>query len=51
MIRTYQGNLIKIDKTKFKNDYDYYRYIWNKKYKIKVNNQVTIKESLKKLVK
>ena len=51
MIRTYNGELIKIDKTKFKNDYDYYRFLWNKKYKIKINKQKKINESLKKLVK
>ena len=51
MIRTYNGELIKIDKTKFKNDYDYYRFLWNKKYKININKQEKINESLKKLVK
>ena len=51
MIRTLNGKLVKINKNNFKNDYDYYRYLWKQKYNIKINNQEKIKDYLKKLVK
>lgn len=51
MIRTYGGKLIKVDKSEFKNDYDYYRFMWNAKYKIKINSQEKVISSIKKLVK
>lgn len=51
MIRTYNGKLIKVEKDKYKNDYDYYRFLWKHKYNIKINNSEKLKESIKKLVK
>ena len=51
MIRAFNGKLIKIDKKDFKNDYDYYRFMWKTKYNIKINNKDNNEDSIKKMVK
>ena len=51
MIRTYNGKLIKVNKETFKNDYNYYRFLWKQKYNFKLNNSEKLKDNIKKLVK
>lgn len=51
MIRTFNGKLIAMDKKKFKNDYDYYRFLWKKKYNIKINKKQNNEECIKNMVK
>ena len=51
MIRGEEGKLVKINKENFKNDYDYYRFLWKRKHNIKINKKISILDSIKKLVK
>lgn len=51
MIRGVEGKLVKVNKEDYKNDYDYYRFLWKRKYNIKINKKRNIIDSIKKLVK
>lgn len=51
MIRTFQGKLIKINRENFKNDYDYFRFLWKKKFNVELNKKDNNKDMIKKLVK
>lgn len=44
MIRTFKGNLKYIDKATFKNDADYYNYLWKTKYNVRFNKNAVEKK-------
>lgn len=51
MIRTFNGKLKIIEKKHFKNDYDYYRFLWKIKYNIEINKKQNNEECIKIMVK
>ena len=38
-VRNVEGNIIKINKNAFKNDKEFYHYLWKKKYNINFSKQ------------
>tara|TARA_B100001059_G_scaffold230856_1_gene265714 strand:+ start:2498 stop:2686 length:189 start_codon:yes stop_codon:yes gene_type:complete len=57
MIRRHQGkimkNLLKIDKSDFKSDEEFYTFLWKKKYNVEFNktDSLSIKSQLKTMIK
>ena len=39
--RNWKGNIVHITKDEFKNDFDFYSYLWKTKYDIRLKKQTT----------